>query len=381
MSRTDEFKCFCAPIFKLIENEVFKYPDFVKYSPVDERAAIIIKDLTQVGSNIITTDYSSFEASFVPEVMMNAEIILYWYMTQYLPDHDWFKTVSLVLTGYNRCVFKSFKMRILGTRMSGEMCTSLGNGFTNLMAMKFIAYKCGLKSLRGKVEGDDGIFTFYGVVPSEQVFAKIGLTIKLTSHEHISYASFCGIVSDPDELINIKDPIEAILDFGWTNHQYGGAKDRKLLRLLRAKGYSLLFQYNGCPILASLGRYALRISEGLAFKLPYDMSAYNKEKFSRMYQKYKNGLPNRPVGYKTRLLMEKLYKVNVVDQLEIEYYLDNLKVMQNINCWAINKYCPAETIYYYNRYSGLDIPQYSTVFGTNYRCSKYYSVLNHFKNA
>lgn len=142
-SRTDVFKVFSGPIFKLIEKAVFDNPYFIKHIPVHKRAEYIMR-MHMPGFVYVATDHSSFEARISTPIMRACEMQLYSYMTQRLPDgKKWLHHVVKALTGEQRCHFKGFDVSVRGARMSGDMCTSLGNGFTNLMVMLFLASRKG----------------------------------------------------------------------------------------------------------------------------------------------------------------------------------------------------------------------------------------------
>lgn len=349
-SRTDEFKIRVGPIFKLIEQQLFSRPEFIKHTPVDERAQEIKDNLYQAASNIIGTDYTSFESLFTREFMEACEFQLYEYMTQNIDDTDWIKIVKEVLGGDNYCLFREkFTIKVPATRMSGEMCTSLGNSFANLMAMKFIAKEIGMTSLRSRIEGDDGIFTFYGPKPTAADFAKLGLIIKIEEYESLTEGSFCGIIADEDEMINVTNPIEALLDFGWTTRDYVKSSQKKKLELLKAKALSLAYQYPGCPILNSLSNYGLRMCENshVYYK---NLNEYEREIFRTMFNKYRDNIPVKPVGFKTRLLVEKRYNIMIEDQLQIEQYLDNKTDLTPIEHSAILSNCHPDSMDYYDKY-------------------------------
>lgn len=358
-SRTDEFKIRVGPVFKLIEQVLFSRKEFIKHTPVDERAQEIKDNLFQAASHIIGTDYTSFESLFTKEFMEACEFQLYEYMTQNIDDTDWIKIVKEVLGGDNYCLFRDkFTIRVPATRMSGEMCTSLGNSFANLMAMKFMAKEIGMKSLRSRIEGDDGIFTFYGPKPTAEDFAKLGLIIKIEDYDTLTEGSFCGIIADEDEMINVTNPIEALLDFGWTTKEYLKSSRKKKLELLKAKALSLAYQYPGCPILNSLANYGLRMCENshVYYK---NLNEYEREIFRTMFNKYRDNIPQKPVGFKTRLLVEKRYNISVEDQLQIEQYLDNKTDLSPIEHVAILSNCHPDSLNYYDKYVvGFDLPDY-----------------------
>lgn len=352
-SRTDAFKIRVGPIFKLIEKELYKLHWFIKHVPVDQRCDVIRSDCYQYGSRIIGTDYTSYEATFIKQMMMACEMQLYKYMTQYLPDQDWYNIVQKVLTGCNKCVFKLFTLYVHATRMSGEMCTSLGNGFTNLMVMLFASYKLNLRSLKGKVEGDDGIFTFYGDVPDGEWFTQLGLIIKIVEYDELSLGSFCGILCDKDDMINVTNPIDALLDFGWTTGKYAGAKHKKLLQLLRSKAMSMAYQYPGCPILDALSKYGLRVTKGSTFTYPTG-DPYKAQMFKILFNKYGSAFPIKKIGLNTRLLVERLYGISIETQQNFENYLNNKMDLSPIDFGDLLSLVGKDQVDYYNKYSTDD---------------------------
>ncbi len=376
-SRSDHFKVRTGPIFKLIEEKLFALKYFIKHTPADERSKEIRDKLYQEMANIVGTDYTSFEALFVKEIMEACEMQLYEYMTQNLPDKDWYKLVHDVLVGNNVCHFDGFDMRVEATRMSGEMCTSLGNSFTNLMVFLFITKELGCRKVKGRVEGDDGIFSFFGPIPTPADFASLGLIIKMEVYDKITEGSFCGIIADEDELINIRDPIDVLINFGWTTRQYAKAHHKKKMELLRAKSLSLLYQYAGCPILDALARYGLRMTEGYHFKLSCTMSTYEKEKFIRMHNKFKDELPYRVTGMKTRMLMEKKFGVTVTEQLLLEDYLNNLDELKPLDHPVILTYCHKDAVDYVDRFT-VPLSDETDAFGMMYHRAEYLSAYSQF---
>jgi len=75
-SRSDSFKIFLGPYIKVVEEAVFKSNYFIKKIPVEDRAKYIVDRFgLQNGATlddkgfllrILSTDYTSFEASFLP---------------------------------------------------------------------------------------------------------------------------------------------------------------------------------------------------------------------------------------------------------------------------------------------------------------------------
>jgi len=330
-SRTDEFKCAVGPIFKAIEHEVFKNPHFIKHVPVADRPRYIRDRIQRIGALYFATDYTSFESLFVPSLMNAVEFELYDYMTSQIPDHDQFmKLCRDVIGGVQQCHFNGFTARVPGCRMSGEMCTSLGNGFSNLMFALFLCEELGIKNVDGVVEGDDGLFVADSF-PTSVDFASLGLVIKIETHTNLSDASFCGLLFDPEELANVTDPISAVAGFGWTYGCYKQCSSKKNLMLLRCKALSLAHQYPGCPIIQALAQYGLRVTRKVCFWLrgwvqksgPRGMSLWDREQLLLAIRDESKLLFPAP-GMRTRLLMERLFGVSVEEQVALESYFAGL---------------------------------------------------------
>lgn len=354
-SREDEFKCRVGPIFKLIEEELYKHPSFIKHVPVKDRPNYIMEMLYAPGSKYAATDYTSFEASFKKEIMEACEFVMYEYMTAHLPaGANFIDLIRKVLTGKNTCVFKNFNLEIDATRMSGEMNTSLGNGFSNLMFMSFMCQKIGSTCLTGVVEGDDGLFRVKGRFPTKEEFAQLGMNIKLVVHENISTASFCGIVFDPQDRINVTNPMDELLTFGWTSRMYARVNSNKLKVLLRCKSLSMAHQYPGCPILSSLARYGLRMTR--SFDVRHHIKEGSMSTWEREQLLYclKHPIPSIQTGLATRQLVETLYGITVEEQFRIEEYLDHLEELVPLSLPEIEHHLSPVSKHYFSMYSSVE---------------------------
>lgn len=329
-ARTDEFKCAVGPWFHAIEKEIFKNEYFIKYIPVSERPAYIKSMLYSDGARFMCTDYTSFEAHFTQELMTSVEFVMYKYMTQRLPgnvDFSWI--LDNVLAGRNHCIFKGFNVDVDATRMSGEMCTSLGNGFANLMFLLFVCSQNGNTNVRAVIEGDDCLATMIGDFPTTENFRDLGLTIKIEEHDSLNHASFCGLVFDLEDELVVCDPMSKVASFGWVQRKYARSKTARQLELLRAKSLSLLYQFPGCPIVTELAKYGLRVSEG--YRANFAASTdYWSNRIAREAIAYHNSRSHADIEIPmaTRLLVEEKFGVSVEQQLVAEDYLRNLDKLQ-----------------------------------------------------
>lgn len=262
-SRTDKFKLWAGPLMSAIERRVYKHPSFIKHVPVKDRP-MYIRDM--LGANpgpFYVSDFSHFESFFTPQIQSAIEGQLYRYMLKKIPHGE---TYARVLAGKNVIRYKHFTVKVPGVRMSGEMSTSLGNGFSNLMIWSFLADKHGL-SIKGVVEGDDGLFAQCGgdrILTSED-FRSVGFEVKLEVHQELLTSSFCGI-SMSEDLCSLTDPRKAILNFGWSHSPSCGPSVRVRRELLRAKGMSLLYEHPRCPILSKLAYRTLELTEGVRMR-------------------------------------------------------------------------------------------------------------------
>jgi len=352
-SRTDEFKCLVGPIFQIISDKVFELPWFIKKIPVADRPDYIYDRLYSVGAKYFASDYTAYESHFTKILMENVEFQLYSYMTKDMPCHDDFMSLcSSVLAGTNKCRYKGFTAKLEATRMSGEMCTSLGNGFANLMLMLFLCDKKGCREVRGVVEGDDGLFAAIGNFPNSADFADVGFTIKIELHDNLATASFCGIIFDVEDRANVTNPLEALASFGWTTFRYHNAPDSTLMNLLRCKSLSYAYQYPGCPILQEMALYGLRMTHSR------DVRHFVKE--SKSFDMWEReqlldslsmlSIPIKEIGFNTRLLVEEKFGVPVDRQMLIESYFRNCSVIQPIPYEFVEDLVPVIWKDYYINY-------------------------------
>lgn len=261
-ARVDYAKVVFGPYVAAVEHELFGRKEFIKTVPVRDRPKVIAETLLPLGGNLVVTDYSSYEGCFTPQVMRACECQLYSYMMRNL--RHGLRVADLLkskLTGRQRCESKLLSYSVDGTRMSGDMVTSLGNSFTNLMMMRFVCHQLRSRT-DGFVEGDDGIFSVVGRVPSPTLFSRLGFNIKMKLVGSLAEAEFCGLIFDGVAQEVVLDPCYALSRIGWTtsDQRFGG---RNLMcGLQRAKAFSLLYEAPGSPITSALGQALLRVTSG-----------------------------------------------------------------------------------------------------------------------
>jgi len=302
-SRCDTFKAYSGRFFKAIEEAVYKLPYFIKHTPVPERPRVV-DALRRSGSLYYETDYSAFECHFTDEIMRALELRLYsWCLSNHPADA---KFICSVISGTNRMRSTTCRAECRARRMSGDMCTSLGNGFSNLMLTMFVIHEKG-GVFNGLVEGDDGIIATDVVLTAED-YRRCGFTIKINRVASPLEAAFCGMTCSENYEV-IKDPRRFMTSFGWTSSMIH-AGDKVMSGLLRAKALSAVYEAHQCPIVGVLAREALRLTRGVVPK--YIPDGYHTPPPDEMV------IPDFAPSTSARLLMESKFGVSVSEQLLVE---------------------------------------------------------------
>lgn len=302
-SRHDAFKAYSGRFFKAIEEEVYKLKPFIKHTPVPDRPALI-RALKKAGRHYYQTDYTAYESHFLKKIMRALELQLYrWCLQNYPEDAD---LICKTISGIN-CMRTRTGVRanVEARRMSGDMCTSLGNGFSNLMVTMFLISE-GADDYEGFVEGDDGLFSTTCALSAKD-YELLGFTIKIEEVTDPCEASFCGMVfSESGEIV--KDPAKFLSTFGWT-HSFISAGTVIMEELLKAKALSAIYECPQCPILGVLSRVALA-------KVANRVARFEKDEYHVI--PVLKEIPEYCPSASTRLLFQTKFGVSVEAQLRIE---------------------------------------------------------------
>lgn len=357
-ARNDRAKTLFGPIFSLIEDEVFKLHFFIKKIPKNQRAQFLKDFIYDPTSCFAISDFTSFEAHFIKLIMQIIERPLYKYMTQKLDKHKIFMYFyDTYILGINKVKFKYYKVNIEATRMTGEMNTSLGNGWANLMLYLFTLYKSGIgidELLRYPlgVEGDDGLARIRKGKFRNEIFTNLGFNVKLSIVPNIEEASFCGNVFDPDDMVIIPNIIEALLELGWGSATYSRSKITKKLGFLRAKAFSLIYEYSGCPLLQPLAHRIIFLTRNLTAMYRNTRDLYQTERNNTLKNFIRNNeLPNKPISLRTRFMVEKLQGITVDSQIILEKFFSELtNLKEYLTHPLLDMYLTPLHIYNSNKY-------------------------------
>lgn len=318
-SRSALIKALVGPVFRLIEEQVYDLPWFVKHTPTTERPSVL---LDQFGSDgeIQISDYSSFEGLFTKELMEAVEMAFYNYMTSNSTDpvvRNWWVFVNELLLGTNRMVFRGVVLEVEAKRMSGEMNTSLGNAISNYILLQYMAFKKNA-TIVARVEGDDAVFKVLGAEKlDDKDFRDCGLIAKYATAPCIGMASFCGNVFDEVDMDVITDPFEAVCKFAWLSMRYLNARKSIKLALLRAKALSFIHQYPNCPVIAPFVDRVLYLTRSITVsqKILMQMNTYEREEY---FLNVRGTAPSVNIKARTRALTADYYGIGIDLQLHLE---------------------------------------------------------------
>lgn len=303
-SRSDAFKVFSGPAFKAIENVVYNTPgqiEFIKHVPVPERPNLLIA-LKKANRRYFSTDFTAFESHFTSHLISICEGELYRWCLSGTTCGDF---IVSTLCGYNKLHTRTgIRTKVKGRRMSGDMCTSLGNGFTNMMLAMYWADRVD-GDIEGYVEGDDGLFsTSFELTPA--MYGELGFTIKIEEVADPCHASFCGMLCSESAQI-IRNPRKFFMTFAWTS-SFISAGTAIMDELLHAKALSCLCETPHCPIVAVMAHYALaRVGHVKPRFVPDGYHLEPRESFECF----------APTT-ETRALFEDVYGISVETQLRVE---------------------------------------------------------------
>lgn len=310
-ARCDEFKVIFGPWVKPVETEMYRIPSFIKHVPVSDRGDYILRKLDRDGGVFLATDYTAFESHFDTEFNSVCDALLFRHVFSGSRHKKQLRWCLKVLNGSNRIESKYVSLRIKAKRMSGEMNTSLSNGFANYMMFLYVTRNC--KYSDCVVEGDDCLGVVSGEFPSEKDYNELGFRIKLEKHLDITTASFCGMIFERDSRQLVREPLKTLLNFGWTNVRYTHCKQKNLLGLAKSKAMSIVCETPHCPIVGAFAQRMLTLLSNVKYKLddstPYWNNIWKLREFENC---------GFAPTLKTRVLFHQLYGFTVDEQLLIE---------------------------------------------------------------
>jgi len=417
-ARSDEFKVLLGPLIAEVEKQIYNHPAFIKHISVPDRPNYIM-DILKILTTAGCTDATAYESTFVKRLMELIDHTRYDFFFKYV-SKNFYRQIYTAMSGTNKIEFSAFMMEIEACRMSGEMNTSEANGYANYIVFKFLCWYHKYGSSRQVVEGDDGEGnTSSGKFPTKEQYAALGFNMKIELVQNMEEASFCGMIFDPEDQVNVTNPKEVLASFGWCSARYVKCKKSTQLALLRCKAMSYLYQYPGCPIVQELALYGLRVTRSYdilkILNKKNEISNWERDMYFRAlrdetvkktikeesalykirkiigqdeYEKKMAQLPIRAIPINTRILVEKMFQITIEQQIEIEAMLrkknDTSELYLNLDwpkdwveydrLFVIRDHQETPTYVLNGGFHGIDyLPEAITVLpieNDNFRCGK-----------
>lgn len=317
--RGDKMVLMLGPLIHAMENVLFKSEYFIKHIPVLDRPRYIHDHVAGELGVIMGTDFTAMESHFIPDIMrvLDFELMDWLCPPSFRSRLEVFKKV---VGGKQHIRGPGVMLELDARRMSGELNTSMCNGFANLMLTLFLCQQHGIKVYGGVVEGDDGLFRL-SAYPESSWYEKLGFTIKIERFKDVSDASFCKLIYESETFLAIRDPCPVILGIGWTHSQRRVSKKKVVqLGLLRAKALSLINELPGCPIINVLAERLIDLTEGIT---PIDEEPTNTYKV-----KYTTAIPIVQDS-RVRAKFEDTYGISIEAQLYVEEKIRMMNIGDN----------------------------------------------------
>lgn len=331
-SRTIYFKVMKGPACKSMEQSVYHQLSrfFIKDVPQDMRPRAIYERLYLPGACYGSGDHVCFESSMRPEMMDICEMQLYSYMLQNMDDYETFmQDLHDALTERQDVRFSSFDANLSG-RMSGEMVTSLGNAFTNLMGILYLAHKHHWVEPAVIVEGDDSVFRVGGELFGKDDFAAIGFDVEMEFMTELHESAFCQVVYEPKTFEPCISPYKAILQSCWTDSRWlNTRKSSVLLSLLKAKVMSLRCQAWSTPVIWAFGSRVEALLGNIQPKWALDEYHIN---VIRRCGPHRWTVPS----VEMRELTQRVWGIPVIDQLKLEDYFMHIHLFDVAPPWVVH---------------------------------------------
>jgi hypothetical protein len=344
-SRDDTAKIITGPIFKAIENVIFKNPSFIKKVPVKERAAYVVDHLGDTTDcKLYVNDHTSFE-THAHSTMRDIECVVYAQMMRKTQIRD----ISRMLCGKQRISGRGWCASV-NSRMSGEMNTSLGNGIANLFSFLIVvALKYGYSRIRDVkcvIEGDDAIFCVpRDIEITTEDFAQLGFVVVLEEKQTLGECGFCSTYFSEDGQHAVVEPMKALGAIGWSFARIPMLTCDRIRDLQGSKAISFHVEYSGLPILHEIG---LRLMD--------EYFDPRRKLVLGWYEKYmlgdvRNVIFNSHVTYQSRVLFEKMFGYTVAEQLACEEYVRTSNLMSILDHPVITARIPGIWLQNFAKYA------------------------------
>jgi hypothetical protein len=348
-----------GPVDIAIEAQVFRLPCFIKKVPEHLRVQHLACQVAGLAMLVVYTDYTSMEAALEGRKFEWHQHIEKRFVCD-LPQRDRYLHVVRMTTvgtyddatGEGRA--PSVRMPTLTVKnarnlRSGDTKTSRVNAQQNCINRYFILQKWfGIDCLSrhaeyvqplfvanvpespgftppGIMEGDDGEFMEEKwAMTGTHHYAALGYKCEPQHGVFGLDGDFLSVYYDHIDLEMLTDIRAVYADLGWGNSDYIVAGTRKKMELLRAKALSQLHRLPACPVVTAQALHVLRATKSIVLDRFFQrrhrsVSTYELDQMYAAYEWFRiHPIAGRPIGDRSRVLVEKYTGVTVDMQLRIE---------------------------------------------------------------
>jgi len=377
----DWTKMYMGPVATEIDKQVFRLPCFIKKVPQHKRVEYLIQLIDRVCNWSSESDVTSMEAHHRHKRARWLVKLVTKFVSGLKIGAGYIEMVKRIIGYKRRTVSEAGNFRVYGLKRlcSGMNETSVFNSLLCVMLHFFILehkfghklenmaklldderleeleYVTNLGPAFVASEGDDKLSV---EEPAEhmsaQVYAEYGFAAKPRKNVDMYGTDFCSMIFTRDHIL-ITDVLYVYVTFGWANDAYLFVGDRRIDELIRARAMSLFCQYENCPVLHELARYAIRITSHVDMdrffkKRNWGISQYEFDQLYEAYLYYNERIKTRPFveidcPVNTRLMVERMFGVSVDEQKEAERKLMAMTTKQQLNLFPLHLY-PEDWLHY-----------------------------------
>ena len=325
----DVFGIF-SRLIKSVEIVAYDTPGNVKHTTLEER----LMRCRKLGlHNLMTSDYSSFEASHKSKIIEAVFRPFFNHVFQALPKREEYVDAIIHMLKADR-IYEFGKKNdidkflaafgIVPIEQSGDPTTALCNLILNMIAYLDVYGSKGVPIEKAVelllLEGDDDVNDPLDLKFTKQDFAKRGLIAKNVPGLDLESAGLCQMFFHPEVDVVCPNPIKKMTSAFKVPMQYVDASSKTHRSLLRMQAMSLLAMHARAPITHAMARAMMRITSGTNVRKDHWKHAgYHVLVESAKAVKWRE-LQDLEVDPRSRLMVERVFGVSV----EMQFYLEGL---------------------------------------------------------
>lgn len=387
----DWTKMFMGPIATEIDKQVFNLPCFIKKIPIKERVEYIKKRIDCSFAEYTQADVESMEAHLKQKRADWMLYALHLFVCSLSKGKRYMQIFEDIIRGCKKrktvseSYCDNFVIKLLMALRSGMNETSFINSLESLITHFYIlenefGYKFeDLLSLLDDIRIEDPVKYATNLFPSklltegdDKLAAEEPCNV-ITKEIYLEYGYMCAPRSDPSMYgtdfctlvfsvsgVPITNILYTYVTSGWSDDSYLLTSQHRKKELMRAKGYSYLYQYTNCPVIHELGLYFLRVTRDINlerfFRVKNHLSQWEMDILYEAYMNERHVI-HKPIDcpMDARIMVETLYGVTVDMQLNAEKELQNLTQIRPLNLFPPYVY-PDDWLHYNVNYV-VEIPK------------------------